>query len=177
MTAEELARSLRRGGEHHRRLMKTILKYRREAVAKAYAETRARWPRWTGNSEKNWIPWSGKPSRRVVFPPAADLSLYIGAPKGYDSADERAALSAFSSARSVNVDIGFSHNGPEARVIEYGLYPDPPKRGSRIPGTTGFVKLSESGFSKQAPGGAVRLALQAVAARYTESSRTIPLEA
>jgi hypothetical protein len=51
-----------------------------------------------------------------------------------------------------------SNNLPYAQVIEYGLYPNPPMRGSWVKGQ-GWVIKSEGGFSKQAPTGVVRLAV------------------
>jgi hypothetical protein len=60
------------------------------------------------------------------------------------------------------------NNLPYASVVEYGSYPNPPKRGTYVPtgktkyGITGpgWVKRSEGGFSKQAPAGMVRVSLQ-----------------
>ena len=43
-------------------------------------------------------------------------------------------------------------------VLEFGLFPTPVKKGTRIPGG-GYEIRSEGGFSKQAPGGMVRLAI------------------
>jgi hypothetical protein len=59
------------------------------------------------------------------------------------------------------------NNLPYASVVEYGSFPNPPKRGTYVPsgktkyGITGpgWVKRSENGFSKQAPSGMVRVSL------------------
>ena len=46
---------------------------------------------------------------------------------------------------------------PYALVLEYGLYPNPPKRGTYVKGE-GWVIKSIGGYSKQAPHGMVRIA-------------------
>lgn len=59
------------------------------------------------------------------------------------------------------------NNLPYATVVEYGDFPDPPKRGTYVAagktkyGITGpgWVKRSAGGFSKQAPRGMVRVSL------------------
>ena len=43
---------------------------------------------------------------------------------------------------------------PYIRVLEYGEYPNPPKRGSRVKGK-GWVVKTVDGFSRQAPAGMV----------------------
>jgi hypothetical protein len=56
-----------------------------------------------------------------------------------------------------------SNNKKNAPILEYGLFPNPPKKGSYVPkgktkhGKTGpgYYKFSEGGFSKQAPQGMV----------------------
>lgn len=48
--------------------------------------------------------------------------------------------------------IMIQNNLSYADVIDSGLYPNPPKKGSYIKGE-GWVKLSKGGFSKQAPMG------------------------
>ena len=58
-----------------------------------------------------------------------------------------------------------SNNLPYALAIEYGLYPDPVKNGTRInksgthknPIKPIYEKRSKSGYSKQAPNGVVRV--------------------
>lgn len=53
--------------------------------------------------------------------------------------------------------IAWLSNGlPYARVLEYGLYPNPPLRGSWVKGK-GWVVKSVGGFSRQAPQGMVRV--------------------
>lgn len=48
--------------------------------------------------------------------------------------------------------IMIQNNTPYAHVIDEGLYPDPPEKGSWIKGE-GFVKLSQGGYSRSAPNG------------------------
>lgn len=50
-----------------------------------------------------------------------------------------------------------STNKSYAPVIEYGLYPDPVKRGTWIRKEHRYEKFSQGGFSKQAPQGMVRI--------------------
>jgi hypothetical protein len=53
--------------------------------------------------------------------------------------------------------IAWLSNGlPYARVLEYGLYPNPPLRGSWVKGK-GWVVKSVGGYSRQAPQGMVRV--------------------
>lgn len=60
------------------------------------------------------------------------------------------------------------NNLPYADVIEFGLYPKNPKTGTRYEIRdkdkfvieTGFVQLSENGYSKKAPSGMVRINVQ-----------------
>lgn len=49
---------------------------------------------------------------------------------------------------------------PYAVVLEYGLYPDPPKMGSRKRGEDGPAVHVQGGFSMQAPAGMVRVTAQ-----------------
>ncbi len=72
----------------------------------------------------------------------------------------------------------FTNNMPYAVVIEYGLYPDPVKNGTRInksgtrknPITPIYKKFSKSGYSKQASSGIVRV-------NIARMNRLIELEA
>lgn len=58
----------------------------------------------------------------------------------------------------------FTNNLPYAKVVEFGLYPKSPKTGTRYEirdrdnfvTETGFVQLSENGYSKKSPQGMVR---------------------
>ena len=55
-----------------------------------------------------------------------------------------------------------TNNKPQAHVLEYGGYPNPVKRGSRVKSAAGSIsyqKLSANGYSKQAPNGMVRVSI------------------
>lgn len=56
-------------------------------------------------------------------------------------------------------------NSPYGSVIEYGGYPNPPKKGSYVKGK-GHVVKSSGGFSRQAPNGVYTLAFQYIASKY-----------
>lgn len=53
------------------------------------------------------------------------------------------------------------NNLPYIESLEYGLYPDPVKRGSYVTGV-GYVIKTVAGYSKQAPAGMVRLSIAEV---------------
>jgi hypothetical protein len=57
-----------------------------------------------------------------------------------------------------------SNNLSYAAVIDDGLYPSPPKKGTKIKGV-GYEKLSSNGFSKQAPNGITRPGIKAALER------------
>ncbi|EPF74604.1 hypothetical protein [Acinetobacter rudis] len=57
------------------------------------------------------------------------------------------------------------NNTPYGDVIEYGGYPDPVEKGTRIKGG-GYIKKSAGGFSRQAPNGVYTLAFQYIASKY-----------
>lgn len=61
----------------------------------------------------------------------------------------------------LNKTIYYTNNVPYIGVLEYGGYPNPPKKGSHIKGSQGWYYkiISENGFSAQAPGGWVRSTL------------------
>jgi hypothetical protein len=57
------------------------------------------------------------------------------------------------------------NNSPQARVIEYGGYPNPVKKGTYRKGR-GYEKRSSGGFSRQAPQGIVRKNLAGFGTRF-----------
>ena len=61
-----------------------------------------------------------------------------------------------------NNKVYFTNNLPYIESLEYGGYPNPVKKGSWDKKKKQYVKRSESGFSKQAPGGWVRTTLIAM---------------
>ena len=62
----------------------------------------------------------------------------------------------------LNKKLYFTNNGPAIEALEYGGYPNPVKRGSRLKGKNNFKILSINGFSGQADSGWVRTALIAM---------------
>lgn len=65
-----------------------------------------------------------------------------------------------------NVDeIWIQNNLPYAGVIDDGLYPNPPKKGSYLGKGKGYAILSSGGFSKQAPQGISDQAIKAALER------------
>lgn len=65
----------------------------------------------------------------------------------------------------LNKKVFYTNNKPNIGVLEYGGFPDPVDKGSRLKGKNNYQKLSSGGFSKQAPGpvGWTRTALVAMA--------------
>ena len=63
-----------------------------------------------------------------------------------------------------------TNNLPYIQVLEYGKYPNPPKKGTYLKEGQkkgqytgpGFFKFSEGGYSKQAPKGMVRISIQEI---------------
>tara|TARA_R110000772_G_scaffold138094_1_gene247068 strand:- start:212 stop:712 length:501 start_codon:yes stop_codon:yes gene_type:complete len=58
--------------------------------------------------------------------------------------------------------IFYTNNRPNITTLEYGDFPSPVKKGSRLRGKNKFQILSVNGFSKQAPSGWVRTTLIAM---------------
>lgn len=62
---------------------------------------------------------------------------------------------------STKLMLGYVHyltnNLPYAEVVEYGMYPNPPERGSKKRGETEYTIHVVDGYSKQAPAGMVRI--------------------
>ena len=76
------------------------------------------------------------------------------------------AMSLAVAASPVGGTIWLSNGLPYIRVLEYGLYPNPPKRGSWVKGSRGqpghWEIKSIDGYSRQAPQGMVRLSITEV---------------
>ena len=62
----------------------------------------------------------------------------------------------------LNKKMYFTNNLPNIVPLEYGGYPQPVKLGSWDKKKKAYVKKSDGGFSKQAPGGWVRATLIAM---------------
>ena len=56
----------------------------------------------------------------------------------------------------------YTNNKPNINTLEYGGFPSPVDKGSRLRGKNNYQKLSVNGFSKQAPSGWVRKTLIAM---------------
>ena len=63
--------------------------------------------------------------------------------------------------------IYFTNSLPYGAVLEYGLYPNPPKAGSKKRGEAGIAVHVSGGYSMQAPSGMVRI----TAEEFAESVR------
>ncbi len=100
----------------------------------------------TGRARGNWQTQIGAAPSSVKVLEATD-------PRG------SAAINAASQVASrfpIGETVWILNNLPYILVLEYGKYPDPPKRGSWVKGV-GLVVKSKGGFSKQAPQGMVRV--------------------
>jgi hypothetical protein len=70
-----------------------------------------------------------------------------------------AAMSRVSSVDFGGQDIWYLYSNLQyISVLEWGLYSNPPKKGSYVKGA-GWIKKSEGGYSKQAPAGMVRISI------------------
>lgn len=76
-------------------------------------------------------------------------------PEGTES--KSALRSVLSKMKVTDGTITYLANGsPHFKYFEFGLYPDPVKLGSPVPGNKGAYEIrSEGGFSKMAPGGVI----------------------
>jgi hypothetical protein len=107
----------------------------------------------TGRFRNNWIVTVDKETDRIRDEIASD-------PYKLGRAVIKRALK-----RGADVDyIMVQNNIDYANVIDSGLYPSPPKKGTKIKGG-GYEKLSSNGFSKQAPNGITRPGIKAALER------------
>lgn len=104
----------------------------------------------TGAARNSW----GVSTGATAEPPAPNLGGGIG------------AMTVAVAAAPVGGTIWLSNGLPYIRVLEYGLYPNPPKRGSWVKGSKGspghWEIKSVNGYSKQAPQGMVRVSIEEV---------------
>ena len=97
----------------------------------------------TGRARNNWFLSADSPSSKSTKGKSGGLSLVSklqSMPK-----------------RVLNRKVFMTNNLPYIGTLEYGGYPNPVENGSWIKGK--YQKLSQGGFSKQAPGGWVRVIL------------------
>jgi hypothetical protein len=90
--------------------------------------------------------------------------LSVGVPSQKTTTSKAGGLASIRQLRSMpklvlNKKIFYTNNKPNITVLEYGGFPNPVKKGSRLAGKGKYQKLSADGFSKQAPNGWVRTAL------------------
>lgn len=131
---------------------RTLREYSLEALRRIVQRT----PVDTGLARGNWQLTAEVPATGIV--PSTDRS-------------GQATLASGAAAATALRPFGVSwitNNLPYVRVLEFGLYPNPPKRGSRIrqkgrrrknvrAGGSGYEIRSAGGFSRQAPQGMVQV--------------------
>lgn len=103
----------------------------------------------TGRARASWNVAIGTPSTLVPDP----------GQQHYDAPSIDGARASLRGLGPYNV-VWITSGLPYMRVLEYGLYPSPPKFGTWVPGRGGsghFEIRSADGYSKQAPQGIVRL--------------------
>ena len=91
--------------------------------------------------------------------------LPVGAGMTKDEAIE-AAMAKINAINFDNLDQVYwiYNNLPYIEALEYGLYPDPPKKGSYVKGQ-GWIIKTVGGYSKQAPAGMVRISIAGLEAQ------------
>ncbi len=106
----------------------------------------------TGESRNNWFLSKNEPV-------SSDL-------RRGDDKNGGGSIASISNAMPKDVlgkELYFTNTAPQTYVAEYGLYPDPVKKGSYDKESKSYVKLSQGGFSLQTPNGWVRKALTKMA--------------
>jgi hypothetical protein len=93
--------------------------------------------------------------------------LSVGIPSSQTTTSKSNGLASIRQLRKMpklvmNKKIFYTNNKPNINSLEYGGFPNPVKKGTRVKGNT-YQKLSSGGFSKQAPSGWVRKTLIAMA--------------
>jgi hypothetical protein len=96
----------------------------------------------TGRARGNWQTTIGAPASGTV--------------EGADPSGAAAIGAVFANQGGAGKITWLANNLPYIQVLEYGLYPNPPKLGTRVKGG-GYQILSVGGYSRQAPAGMVRV--------------------
>ncbi len=96
-----------------------------------------------GRLRNNWFLTTEKPSQSIRGANSRGSASYSSLSKMPDYVLDKT--------------IYFTNNMPYANVVEFGGYPKNPKYGTWT--GSGFQKLSQNGYSKQAPSGMVRISL------------------
>lgn len=99
----------------------------------------------TGRFRANWAVGYGAPN------------MAVGSHTDKGGAATIAAINAGVLSMPVGGIIYLTNSLPYAASLEYGLYPDPPKMGSKKRGEDGYAVHVIGGYSMQAPSGMVRL--------------------
>jgi hypothetical protein len=94
--------------------------------------------------------------------------LSVGVPSQKTTTSKANGLASIRQLRSMpklvlNKKIFYTNNKPNISTLEYGGFPSPVKKGSKLRGKGNYQILSINGFSQQAPSGWVRKALIAMA--------------
>lgn len=105
----------------------------------------------TGNYKNNWQ-IAAKPNNRVLKGNNRNKGGEYAEKKirGFFAKVSKQGIKSFS-----RKSLFLFNNSPYGRVIEFGGYPQPVKKGTYVRGR-GYEKRSQGGYSKQAPGGHVR---------------------
>lgn len=125
----------------------------------------------TGRARGNWI---------VTLDAPAKHSTLLRDPGGGRAIAEGTDV-IMGKAGGRDVTIYIINNLVYIRVLEFGLYPNPPKRGTYVPsgktryGVTGpgWARRSVGGFSRQAPRGMVRVTVQRIRSQMPMIIRAI----
>lgn len=103
----------------------------------------------TGRFRANWLPSARMPRKQIIYDEIKD----------FNQVANRALPEIIKAVRS-GQSFFLVNNLPYAKVIEYGLYPNPVKLGTKNPKTKVYEIRSTGGFSKQAPSGVVRITVR-----------------
>lgn len=121
-------------------------------------------PEDTGETRLNW--------QATIGQPATGIKHDLGSPESNTEAAFTALRAAVKNAPG-NV-FYLTNNTPQASVLEFGLYPNPPKMGTYLKaGQTkrgrsgpGYHKFSKNGFSELAQRGMVRVTVKQIAEQF-----------
>lgn len=97
-----------------------------------------------GRLRASWVATGKKPSTKIITTKDKNGSVTVN--KMIASVIGQKDWSIFN----------FTNNAPQSVPVEFGLYPNPVKFGTWVKGK-GYEKMSEGGYSKQAPQGMLRI--------------------
>jgi hypothetical protein len=116
-------------------------------VGEAFSRIIQKSPVDTGNFRNNW--------NFAVGEPDASNETRTGGGEGLFAQEIRGTVAAKIKLNGETVYL--TNSLPYAHVLEYGLYPNPPKLGSKKRGEVGYAIHTIGGYSMQAPHGMVRV--------------------